>query len=259
MSIIVNGIEYDGMVDLYAGLGGSGTVRGGWATPFRDRGWKSVITIDIEAKFNPTIVEDMLNVTAADIIKANGGKIPIVVCASPPCTSFSIAGCRHHWDAATGQPKSPAGILGQKLLRHTLKLMAELKPLYWWMENPRGLMRKQPEVQNLTRTTVAYCQYGEKTKKPTDLWGVWPTTWKPRAMCKSDPRYTGTMVDPTTGEEWTVDSQGKKCHQTARRGTWHSGVQSMRGNALRSVIPYELSDEIAEAVEQAISTLHPQL
>ncbi len=45
------------------------------------------------------------------------------------------------------------------MIQHYLKLNPNL---IWYIENPRGMMRKMPCMQNLIRHTVTYCQYGDK-------------------------------------------------------------------------------------------------
>lgn len=153
---------------------------------------------------------------------------PDVIWASPPCTGFSVASMGKMWDNSTGVllPKHDTARLGIELLRATLHIIEVLAPRHWWMENPRGAMRKMPETANLNRVTVWYCRYGDTRAKPTDLWGVWPATWKPRPPCHN----------------------GNPDHEAAPRGA-STGTQGLRGAALRSMVPRALSDDIAAACE----------
>ena len=50
------------------------------------------------------------------------------------------------------------------------KLIEELQPRYYFIENPRGGMRKMEWMKGLSRYTVTYCQYGDNRMKPTDIW-----------------------------------------------------------------------------------------
>lgn len=43
--------------------------------------------------------------------------------------------------------------------QHTLDLVRELDPDLWFIENPRGGLRKMSWMQGLPRYTVSYCQY----------------------------------------------------------------------------------------------------
>lgn len=105
-------------------------------------------------------------------------------------------------------------------MEKTLSIIKDINPKWWFIENPRGKLRKLPLVQGLHRVTVTYCQYGDSRMKPTDIWtnAVW---WKPRPMCKN----------------------GDSCHASAPRGS-RTGTQGIAGSRDRSKIPSELFVEI---------------
>jgi len=147
---------------------------------------------------------------------------PNVVWASPPCTGFSVAAIGHHWTGGAGAyiPKTETAKLGIQLLRETLRIIQEINPAVWFIENPRGLMRKMPELQGMQRHTVTYCQYGDTRMKPTDIWTN-SKTWQPRPMCKN----------------------GAPCHEAAPRGS-RTGTQGLKNNYERSKIPADLCSEI---------------
>jgi len=147
---------------------------------------------------------------------------PDVVWASPPCTGFSVAAIGHHWTGGKGAyiPNTDTARLGIQLLRETLRIIDQINPDVWFIENPRGLMRKMPELEKMQRHTVTYCQYGDKRMKPTDIWTN-SKTWKPRPMCKN----------------------GDSCHEAAPRGS-RTGTQGLKNNYERSKIPAELCTEI---------------
>lgn len=187
-----------------------------------------------------SVIGDFLELTAEDVIQHLGGP-PDVIVASPPCTAFSVAALGHHWgrwpDGSNWMPKTDGAKIGMKLSQHTLRLIEELDPHWFWIENPRGGMRKMPWMQSLHRETVWYCRYGPTQgilrAKPTDLWGEWPTTWTPRPPCKNG---------------------NPECdHVRAPRGA-KTGTQGLKGNAARSMLPIELTTEIAEAVVKAFSS-----
>ena len=81
-------------------------------------------------------------------------------------------------------------------------------------------------MQDLPRSTVTYCQYGESRMKPTDLWHNLP--WTPRQICKN----------------------GMDCHESAPRGS-QSGTQGLKGNYERSKVPSELCNEIINVIKGA--------
>lgn len=209
------------VVDFFSGLHS-------WTKPWGDE--HTIFSIDNNPDYaeHTTVIQDFLTLTSEDVIKHLGGR-PDVLYASPPCTAFSVASIGHHWHE--GQPKTDAARLGIQILDHLLKLIGELDPTYFWIENPRGMMRKMQQLRHLQHTTVWYCQYGKtegvKRAKPTDLWGRWPITWHPRPPCKNG---------------------NPECdHVRAPRGA-KTGTQGLKGNALRSTIPKELPSEIYSAI-----------
>ena len=161
-----------------------------------------------------------------DILQFDVSKIPFkpdIIWASPPCTTFSIASCYHHWNKDR-TPKTKECFKGIEMVKKTLEIIKNLKPRYFYIENPRGLLRKMDFIQNIgIRNTITYCQYGETRMKPTDIWTN-NLNWKPRKMCKN----------------------GMPCHEAAPRGS-KTGTQGLKNNYLRSIVPSELCREILES------------
>ena len=154
---------------------------------------------------------------------------PDIIWASPPCTSYSVAGIRHH--RVNYAPVSKFAFKSDKMMVKLLQLIKQLKPKYYFIENPRGVLRKMDFMKDLDRTTVTYCQYGDTRMKPTDIWTnnlknlLNPNGWDPRKMCKN----------------------GMSCHESAPRGS-RTGTQGLKGNYERSKVPYELCKEILESL-----------
>jgi hypothetical protein len=180
-------------------------------------------TIDNIKQYNPDWCIDILKIT--DLSNCN------VLWASPPCTTFSVASIGTHW-AGGGKayiPKTKECKIGLKILDKTIKLIAETKPKYWYLENPRGVMRKV--IDNLfnkygvmrKRHTITYCQYGDTRMKPTDIWTN-NDNWKPRKVCKN----------------------GDNCHESAPRGS-KTGTQGLKNDFYRSAIPKELFIELYDS------------
>ena len=161
-----------------------------------------------------------------DILDFDINKVPFkpdVIWASPPCTYFSVASIGHHWNK-DHTPKTEQAKLGVKIVQKTLDIINFLKPDYFFIENPRGKLRKLDVVKDILRATVTYCQYGDNRMKPTDIWTN-NTNWKPRKICKN----------------------GMPCHESAPRGS-QTGTQGLKGNYERSIVPYELCKEILESL-----------
>jgi len=190
------------------------------------------LTIDNEKKLEPDICLDIFSIN-------NIGKFDILW-ASPPCTTFSVASICHYW--TDGKPKNEKTLHGIAMVEKTISLIAENNPKYWFIENPRGMLRKVIDpifkkhgITEYIRNTVTYCQYGAKIMKPTDIWTNC-LIWKPRPMCKP----------------------GMSCHQPAGRGA-KTGVKGIynakwekeRGGTAtaRGVIPPKLFNEIFEQIQ----------
>lgn len=194
---------------------------------FERRGHK-VFSIDYDTQFLANSHVD-IEVLTADYVKKHFGK-PDVIWASPDCTTFSIAAISHHRrrDPETGSldPVSDYAIKCDAVDKNMLRVIKELKPKYWFIENPRGGMRKMSWMQGLPRYTVTYCQYGDTRMKPTDIWTNHPNPeFKP-------PCHNG---DP--------------CHERAPRGS-KTGTQGRKNSIERSRIPTELCEHIVDICEK---------
>jgi len=185
----------------------------------------SIFTIDNIEKYNPTMCCDILTITKLPRDRCD------IIWASPPCTTFSVASIGTHWKGGKGsyKPKTKACKIGLKILERTIKLIAETKPKYWYLENPRGVMRKVIEdifnKYNVLRKrhTITYCQYGDTRMKPTDIWTN-NNNWIPKKVCKN----------------------GDSCHESAPRGS-KTGTQGLKNDFFRSRIPKELFLELKES------------
>ena len=171
---------------------------------------------------------DIGKVTADEIISKFGK--PHVIWASPDCSSYSIAAISHHRTKTLSgnlSPKSAFASFCDNVNQNVLHLITELCPVYWFIENPRGGMRKMDFMKGLPRHTVTYCQYGDERMKPTDIWTNHPDPrFKP--MCKN----------------------GDPCHISAPRGS-KTGTQGRKGKIERSLIPEELCNHIVSICSNA--------
>ncbi len=170
-----------------------------------------------------------------DILNFDVKKVPFtpdIIWASPPCTYFSVASIGKHWNK-DHTPKSKNALLGVKFVKKTIDIIKELKPKFWYIENPRGKLRKLQVVKGLPKATVWYCTYGDNRAKPTDIWSnnirslLNINGWQPRPEC-----FNGN----------------KNCHhESAPRGS-RTGTQGVKGNYNRSKIPNQLCLEILKSI-----------
>ena len=155
--------------------------------------------------------------------------IPDVVWSSPDCTTYSIAAVSSHRINSI-EPKSNYAIKCDKVNIHWIKLIKEwliINPnLIFFIENPRGMLRKMPFMQEFKRHTIWYCTYGDDRAKPTDIWTN-SKKWIPREICHNG---------------------NKNCHhQSAPRGS-KTGTQGKKGSYNRSKIPEKLCEEIINSL-----------
>lgn len=180
---------------------------------------------------NIDLYEDVNNLTVDRVIKLCGG-VPDVIWASPDCTTYSVAAIGHHRrkNPETGNldPISDYAKFCDKTNQHVVALISALNPKYFFIENPRGGLRKMSFMQHLPRYTVTYCQYGDNRRmKPTDIWTNHPNpNFKP--PCKN----------------------GDPCHPRTPRGSYWAGTQGLRKAALRSQIPEQLCEHIVKICEE---------
>mgnify|MGYP000694523736 FL=1 len=146
--------------------------------------------------------------------------IPDMVWASPDCTTYTIAAISHHRNKT--EPKTAYARKCDNVNKHFISLINEwllINPdMVFFIENPRGMLRKMPFMQQFKRHTVWYCRYGDNRAKPTDIWTN-SLTWQPRPQC-----FNGN----------------KKCHHEAAPRGSKTGTQGIKGSYDRSMIPKEL-------------------
>ena len=164
------------MIELMSG-------RGIMAEEFKQMGY-DVLTIDLDKKCKPNMIIDINHLSVSDLpIKFQN---PDVIWFGMDCTYFSQANTHKGGHIGpNGELKTKEAEEAVQTLKKGLRLIEEMNPKFWFIENPGGnggmkrlkVMKKYPHVE------IVYCAYGGKTKKPTSIFGKFPSKWIPKTVC----------------------------------------------------------------------------
>lgn len=155
------------MLDLFSGTGSVGKV-------FAKHGFE-VTTLDLERRFNPDIVADILEWDFRGAFSPGHFE---VISLGVPCTEFS--------SALTTRPRDLE--LANRIVRRSLEIVEYLQPKRWFLENPRtGLLKSQEYMQGFAYVDVDYCQF-TLPERGTDgkwEWGYRKPTrfWERAPLC----------------------------------------------------------------------------
>lgn len=193
-----------------------------------ERHGHEVFSVEWNKRFDGiSLYKDISTLTAQEILDSFGR--PDVIWASPDCSTYSVAAISTHRKKEQSGNLAPLTEYAEFCDRtnaHVLDLIRELKPKFWFIENPRGGLRSMLFMRGLPRYTVTYCQYGEKRMKPTDIWTNHP-----------DPKFKPPCKN------------GDPCHTRAPRGA-RTGTQGIKGSMDRARIPEQLCEHIVKICEE---------
>lgn len=143
---------------------------GAWGKPYKDAGYDvRLITLPMFDVTDPYVIEECIKLK------------PYGILAAPPCTMFSLA---------RAGAKTPRDFKeGMRCVEACLKIIWEVRKIYplkfWALENPRGYLRQflgQPAYH------FQGWFFGDKIKKPTDIWGYFNEPKENRTQKPSYPR-----------------------------------------------------------------------
>lgn len=173
------------------------------------------------------------DVLALDVSKTPFLKTIDVIVVQPLCKTYSIAGIKSHRrkNLKNGNldPISDLAKFSDEVNIYILKLIREIKPKLWIIENPMGGLRKMSFMNKfmieeellrheIERYTITYFKYGDTRMKPTDIWMNKNNVYfKPR--CKN----------------------GDPCHEPSPRGS-RTGTQGRKLKSDKARIPKELCE-----------------
>lgn len=214
------------LLELFAGTRSIGKA-------FEEHGHQ-VYSVEWDKSFDHIdLYADIGQLDAKEILEKFGH--PDVVWASPDCCSYSVSAISYHRkiNPITGNldPMTDYAKFCDKVNQHVIDLIYELDPTYWFIENPRGGLRKMVWMQDLPRYSISYCKYetdrpvAERRMKPTDIWTNHP-----------NPRFL------------PMCHNGADDHAPAPRGS-RTGTQGLANAKERSVIPPLLCQHIVDICE----------
>lgn len=191
-----------------------------------------VFSVEWDKDFeNINLYADISTLTAKEVLDKFGH--PDVIWASPDCTTFSVVAISKHRRRNPKnenlEPISDYAKFCDATDQHVLDLIKELNPTFFFIENPRGAMRKMEWMQGIPRYTITYCQYGDTRMKPTDIWTNHP-----------DPQFKPPCKN------------GDPCHMKAPRGS-RTGTQGIKGAKERAKIPEQFCKHIVNICEAYIN------
>jgi len=189
---------------------------GGFSEGPLRRGWV-VYRFDNDPEFASvphTYIVDVLEINPEDLPYK-----PDLLVASPPCTKYSALSCWRWWP---DNKPGPDVQQETELVKKALEIKNAIKPKYWLFENPVGKMK---EILGPADVLTWWAAWGHTYLKPTCLWGVFPPIeWPPRPL-------------PGT-------------YEPVPRGSKRGVASDTLTPATRSLIPFQFSDTLAQAVEQ---------
>lgn len=198
-----------------------------------------VFSIDINPFEGIDLVKDINELNIEDV-----PFVPDMIWSGTPCQSYSLAAGSYH-RKENYQPKTDFAIMCDQMnvrVNGLIKIWQEKnQDLIYYIENPRGMLRKMWFMQGIPRKTIWYCKYGDFRAKPTDIFTnnlynpmFNPLGWKPREEC-----HNGNT----------------KCHhESSPRGS-RTGTQGLENAYERSKYPEELCIEIITQTENKLKTL----
>ena len=218
------------MLELFSGTRSIGEA-------FERRGHE-VYSIDWDRQFRADWYTDIERVKAKDILRRFGR--PDVVHMSPDCSSYSVSAISRHRrkNADTGalDPVSEYARKCDRVNLSCMRLLRDLRPAVFWIENPRGGMRRMQWLQVIPRFTTCYCKY--TTGLPVEMRRMKPSDWWTNIP---DAKF----IPPC--------KNGDPCHVRAPRGST-TGTQGMR-LVDKYRIPQDLCDHIVLVTEDYVNRL----
>lgn len=207
---------------------------------FKKRGYET-FTVDWNPTYDVDLHCDIGELTAKEILEKFGK--PDIVFAAPDCTTYSLAAISHHRikNVETGNldPISDYAKKCDEVNQHVLKLIEELNPDGFFIENPRACLQKMTWMKpyDKYKYLITYCKYQKelpiekRRMKPTNIWCSFPNA---------------TFEEPC--------KYGASDHPKTPRGCSTFGTQAMKGSKERSTYPQKLIEHFVDICDEYYNT-----
>lgn len=113
------------------------------------------LTYDNEPSLEPDRCVDILAIGELHPTAEYMGKKIDVLWSSPPCQGFSVAVIGRNWNHDY-TPKTDSARLAMMLAQKTISMIEANNPTWWFIENPRGMLRKMPFMEEFLKRTGGY-------------------------------------------------------------------------------------------------------
>ena len=187
------------MLDLYCGLRGA-------SAAMRERGW-NVVGVDNEPRLAPDICADL------STWRYSGPPVDLVW-ASPPCVEFAKS------DKRCWYPDAPDPSMD--LVSATLRIIDDVRPRWWLLEDVRGARRWFRSHEQLGPPVLQ--------SPPLYLWGRPPPGLLLPSPGRGHKEYQSRSSDDPRAQLLRTDHRRRQ---------------------LRAVVPYQISYSVATAAERA--------
>ena len=193
-----------------------------------------IVAVDNNPKSSATIVADIRDFARTELFSWRPGYFD-VLWASPPCTEYSRA-------KSVGERDLEGA---DTLVAAALACLLWLRPRYWFIENPVGMLQTRPIMLPFQPYLhhVSYCRYKEPVRKDTCIWTNAPVKnlriCRKTSMCPTKAAHGRHLRTAQAGPAGQVPGSG------AARNVYHI-PQPLLGDLLGpSVLAWTLIAELS--------------